>query len=292
MPLTTSELLMHSVVRLTTFSGGVPVSNGTGFYRTAHFADGSTVNLIVTNKHVIAGADSIHFVVHMLAKQGGEPSGELAEVIVPLDGVLFAHPDATVDLCAIAITRTLHDLYNSGRSPFTVQQADETIPTGDEWDAFDGIEEVLMLGCPSGLYDQVNNLPICRQGITATPLTKNYNGRREFVIDMACFPGSSGSPIFVYNRDGYLNRSQNTYMMGESRLKLVGILYAGPNINNRGEIVMAVPTVNIQTMMHLGYAIKADRLFDIDDLIGAAIGSAPRRLQGNAIPPPPPDAAV
>lgn len=282
MPLTTSELLMYSIVRLTTFRDGIPVSNGTGFYRATYFENDNIINTIITNKHVVAGADSIQFVLHLRESVDGGPSGRLKNITVPLADTLFEHPDATVDLCAIAITANLAGIFEDGEIPFIVSQSDDTIPTGAGWNNFDGIEEILMIGCPSGLYDATNNLPLCRGGITATPLSKDYNGRREFVIDMACFPGSSGSPIFVHNRDGYLNRAQNTFMMGKSRLNLVGILYAGPNVNNRGEIVMAQPSVNVQTMMHLGYAIKADRLFEIDDVMASIVGLPLKRLQGNA----------
>lgn len=282
MNLSTSEILMYSIVRLTTFRGGLPISNGTGFYRTTYFGDDKMISTIITNKHVVAGADSIQFVLHLRETADGGPSGRLKSVTVPLAEVLFEHPDPTVDLCAIAITANLTGVMDAGEIPFTVSQSDDTIPTGAGWNNFDGVEEVLMIGCPSGLYDATNNLPLCRRGITATPLSKDYNGKREFVIDMACFPGSSGSPIFVFNRDGYLNRAKNAFMMGQSRLNLVGILYAGPNVNNRGEIVMATPGVNVQTMMHLGYAIKADRLFEIDEVMAGVVGMPLKRLQGNA----------
>jgi len=46
---------------------------------------------------------------------------------------------------------------------------------------------------------QKNNLPIVRKGITATtPYFLNYNGKREFLVDIAAFARfHSGSPIFV-----------------------------------------------------------------------------------------------
>ena len=58
-----------------------------------------------------------------------------------------------------------------------------------------------MIGYPIGLIDEYNNKPIVRKGITATTYNIDYNGKKEFLIDIACFPGSSGSPIFI-RRDG------------------------------------------------------------------------------------------
>ena len=41
-------------------------------------------------------------------------------------------------------------------------------------------------------------MPILRRGTTATPIALNFEGRPEFLIDAAVYPGSSGSPVFVY----------------------------------------------------------------------------------------------
>src|SRR5690606_28078780 len=126
----------------------------------------------------------------------------------------------------------------------------------------------VMIGCPNGLSDETNNLPISRRGITATSLTKDYNGKPEFMVDMACFPGSSGSPIFLYDKNGYWDRKKNSYNLGAPRLKLVGILYAGPLIANDGRIVLShMPRVEISSMMHLGNAIKASELRVLDQLV-------------------------
>ena len=62
------------------------------------------------------------------------------------------------------------------------------------------VEEIMMIGYPNGLWDAKNNLPIVRRGITGTPAFVDYNDKPEFVIDAACFPGSSGSPVFIVNQ--------------------------------------------------------------------------------------------
>ncbi|MFR3321383.1 MAG: hypothetical protein ACLTSZ_09905 [Lachnospiraceae bacterium] len=68
---------------------------------------------------------------------------------------------------------------------------------------FAAIEDITFIGYPSGLYDSVNKLPIIRQGITATPIWNQFNGENVFLIDAGVFPGSSGSPVFIYNHGSY-----------------------------------------------------------------------------------------
>ena len=125
-----------------------------------------------------------------------------------------------------------------------------------------------MVGCPNGLYDGHNKMPLVRQGVTATSLYRDFDGRPEFMVDMACFPGSSGSPIFVHNTIGYFDRYSREVQVGKERIFFVGILYAGPQIDNRGVITMGVKErFSVQTMMHLGQAIRSNELSKLDDLV-------------------------
>jgi hypothetical protein len=62
--------------------------------------------------------------------------------------------------------------------------------------------EVLFVGYPNDVYDQVNNLPVIRAGKIASMPKVDFNGKPEFLIDAHVWPGSSGSPVFarVYDR--------------------------------------------------------------------------------------------
>lgn len=89
---------------------------------------------------------------------------------------------------------------------------------------------------------------------------------------MACFPGSSGSPIYVFNEGGYRDKKGNMYL-GQSRLIFLGILFAGPQYDATGNVVVTVvPTAtNVQShtpiMTNLGYYIKAKELKEFQDYI-------------------------
>lgn len=84
-------------------------------------------------------------------------------------------------------------------------------------------------------------------------------------MDIAGLPGSSGSPVFIFNQNSYADRYGNI-RVGEDRLKLIGVQVAIPIMNATGTIdVMETPTqqkfisrTNIPT--DLAYYIKAEEL--------------------------------
>jgi hypothetical protein len=132
------------------------------------------------------------------------------------------------------------------------------------------VEEVLMVGYPNGLWDAKNNFPLMRRGITASHPAVDYdvNGGATTVIDMACFPGSSGSPVFIYDNGSYVDKKGNVNL-GASRTILLGVRYSCPTIQADGSIVIKdIPTVNtpvpqLNLMMNLGYIIKAGELKEL-----------------------------
>jgi hypothetical protein len=134
------------------------------------------------------------------------------------------------------------------------------------------VEEVIMIGYPDGLWDDINNKPIIRRGITATHPFRDYKGLKEFMVDMACFPGSSGSPVFILS-EGVFGNKHGAVFEG-FRLKLLGILRAGPTIKLEGSasldsdfsntsFIRKIP-VKVESMMHLGLVIKAERIKELE----------------------------
>ena len=51
-----------------------------------------------------------------------------------------------------------------------------------------GLEAIVMVGYPNGLWDKTNNLPIFRKGVLASDYKYDWNGKKEFLIDALCFP--------------------------------------------------------------------------------------------------------
>lgn len=268
MPLTPVEQMLYSATRITSYRGGSLLSFGTGFFYVVNLEDGRSTTLLVTNRHVLEKCDRIDLSLP-IRDENKEPSRTFHKWQLELRGNPISHPNTNVDLAVISITH-LHRTTSDGRKefPFYVALHREAIPSEDTWAAFDAIEEVTMVGCPNGLFDEANNLPIIRRGITATHPSKNYQGREEFMVDLACFPGSSGSPVFLYSTGASYDRNSGGYSLGEIRRFLLGILYSGPTINQRGEITLhRQPTISVAAMMHLGIVIKSTQLLAFDSLV-------------------------
>lgn len=272
MSLTIYEQLLHTTARISAFSGGQPLSTGTGFFWRISKGELGTL-VLVTNKHVIKGADRIEIVLHTSASSADElPSGDV--VLVRLNLVAegaFLHPDPAVDLCAVGISPILEQAAAADFSLFLRSVGAPQVPTPEQWEEFDAVEEVTMIGYPQGLFDRHNNRPLVRRGITATALGKLYDGRQEFMVDMACFPGSSGSPVFMYQVNR-MNRN-GSFSLADPRLYFLGILYAGPTISQSGKIIVnQQPSVEVSAMMHLGYVIRATAMLELDQLIRQRLG--------------------
>lgn len=272
-----AEALAYATIRIECQYKGSNSGTGTGFFVAFHMnkETGDHVPVIITNKHVIR--DSMFGkLTFTKADKTGKPIDK--EHIIfsshSFEQLWTLHPDPEVDLCAMPIARILLSERNKG-----IELSINTLPldiiargyTGGVTD-LDAIEDVLMIGYPNGLWDNINNQPIFRRGITATHPLKDYLGKKEFVIDAACFPGSSGSPVFIYNSGGYTTKKGSNIVMG-SRLILLGILYAGPQMTITGDIVVVdIPTVQTpmsvsKTMINLGYVIKAERILELEKLI-------------------------
>ena len=274
--LSISEQLAHSTVRIetSTASGG---GGGTGFfYRFAVSGDGY-VPAIVTNKHVIGGDPSGRFVLTEKDDDGNPIYGKYRRFDFDnFQNRWVPHPDKEVDLCAMPIAPILHQAREQDTDFFYTCLDSSLLPTKEELNDLILIEDIVMVGYPNGIWDEKNNMPVFRKGITATHPNLDWNGRAEFLIDAACFPGSSGSPVFLFNQGGYATKSGGL-VIGPSRVKLLGVLYAGTQHTVSGEIkVVQVPTQNAAVSVssipnNLGIVIKASQLAAFDRIFEKAV---------------------
>lgn len=271
MNLTLSERLTFSTVRIECQLQTGETSTGTGFFFRFLETGGQHVPAIVTNKHVIEGAVYGRFHLN-LADSNGQPLGQHENFTIGnFEAGWIKHPDPDVDLCILPIGEVLHTVQAQGKNIFFVILDKSLIPSAAELAQLTALEEIIMIGYPNGIWDAVNNKPIIRRGITATHPNLPYDGKQEFMIDAACFPGSSGSPVFLFNVGGYASR-EGSMIIG-TRVKLLGVLYAGPQHTATGEIGI----VNISTQQrpvaisripnNLGIIIKSQRLFDFEEIL-------------------------
>lgn len=277
MSLSPSEQLAHSTVRIETNHVDGSTRTGTGFFFSFRGKESDqTIPAIVTNKHVIDGAPNGKIHLTLRNEENGPRLGEhIAVAIDQFSQGWVPHPDENVDLCVLPINPLLARFDSMGCRFFFVSLDESLLPTQEELDDLTALEDILMIGYPNGIWDSTNNMPILRRGVTATHPKMDYDGRREFVVDAACFPGSSGSPIFLFNTGTWSTR-QGT-IVGGSRIKLLGLLYAGPQHTASGEVrIVNVPTqqraVAFSTIPNnLGFVIKSNRLHEMRDALLAHI---------------------
>ncbi|WP_418298464.1 S1 family peptidase [Microbulbifer sp. SA54] len=261
---------MKSVVRIEATLNNGQVATGTGFaYSFARREDGMHVPAIVTNKHVIDGAVSVSLPISVADANGNE-TGNFEVITYPIKNNVIYHPDPETDLCAL-LAAPIHQYFKNKKSQPALVHLDKNIAATDtNFSELLPLEEVTMIGYPNGIWDSTNNGSIARRGIIATVPENDYLGKKQFVVDMACFPGSSGSPVYLANFGSYADRNGNLNM--GTRIKLLGVLYAGPQHTASGEIVLTpVPTQNKPmsfTSMpnNLGYVIKATELAALESI--------------------------
>lgn len=187
------------------------------------------------------------------------------------------HPDPEVDLCAFLVGYIAAKVKaEQNKEIFYLAFEDSITPSREQLDELSAVEEVLMVGYPTGVWDAKNNFPIIRRGITASHPAVNFEGKNCFLIDAACFPGSSGSPVLIFNDGGYSSPG-GIFTVG-SRILLLGTLSSGFYMTAAGEIVVEEipvsqkPITITRLMIHLGHVIKSGELI--------ALGNEVRRVFG------------
>lgn len=270
--LTVTEKLLHTTVRIQCRNAKGELSSGTGFYFSFR-RDNAIFPCIVTNKHVVDGQVSGSFNMTMVASNGGPDYGK-HELVDASDfaQAWIGHPDPNVDLAICPIGMLINNLAAMGKRPFMASIEKSVIPDATALEGLDAVEDIMMVGYPNGLWDSKNNTPIMRRGITATHPFHDYNGKPEFMIDAACFPGSSGSPVFIVNQ-GWVREKGRGLIGGADRLLFLGVLHSGPIFTATGKIeIRTVPTSAqpvpvVDTMMNLGICVKSAKVLDFEAVL-------------------------
>lgn len=271
-----SDLLNYCTVRLECTKADGSTGCGTGFfYKFNVQSDDSCCYVIITNKHVVEGAKTAK--IHLTHQNSsGEPdNGRYTSITFndefsDFEDRWVMHPDDSVDLCAMGTT-DIHYKFRVkyGHNAMIHALGKEHILSDTELSKLSSIEDIVMVGYPNGLWDKKNNRPIFRRGITATHPYFDYDGKKEFLVDIACYPGSSGSPILVVNEGMYYDKSSSSVNIG-SRLFLLGVNYSVFIQEQNWNIQQInIPTasflMNKTTIpINLACVIKAERVLELE----------------------------
>jgi hypothetical protein len=271
MSLSPAEQLAHSTVRIECELIDGSAGTGTGFFYSLNKSGDQYVPVIVTNKHVVENAIKGKFLLTSRDANGMPQVGSFKSFELDnFQSRWVPHPNPSIDLCVMPIAPLLIEAEQRNETFFFATLDKSLIPEQTDVDDMVGLESVTMIGYPNGLWDEVNNLPIFRKGVLATDYKRDWNGRKEFLIDAACFPGSSGSPVMLFEIGSFQTKKGN--FMGASRIKLLGVLYAGPQHTVTGEIkVVQVPTQQKAISLagipnNLGIIIKSELLLDFEGM--------------------------
>ena len=135
------------------------------------------------------------------------------------------------------------------------------IPTVEQAASLDALESVTFIGYPNGIWDSKNLLPVARRGMTASPISVDFENTPRFLIDASVFGGSSGSPVFLMNQGMYTDKTGGTVI--GSRLLFVGTIAAVFFRTQLNQIVsVPIPTqvqpmAQQREMIDLGIVFKA-----------------------------------
>ena len=252
-----SEKLMYSTTRIILNYKDGTMGTGTGFFFNFDFGDDKVMPLLVTNKHVINNAD----VGTLTFTKRGSIGEKIILTVDDFENQFIKHPDSFVDLAIMPIKDILAD-----NDVFVTMIEENLIPSDENIKNIFVAEDIIMIGYPNSIADEANNFPIFRKGITATSPQFDYENRRTFLVDIACFPGSSGSPVFIYNEGIYTNHNGDAFI--GDRLIFLGILFSGFVKTYEGDVsVVEIPTVKrvisqTTTTIHLGIVAKSSCLMD------------------------------
>lgn len=234
---------------------------------TFHNRDEKTYLFLVTNKHVVAQATSGRFFFTL--SDGTQPLiGQRFDVQVDnFEKQWYGNSNPEIDIAIMPLVPILQEIENAGKHVFYKSISHNLIPTQDNLKILDAMEEVLFIGYPSGIFDKKNLLPITRRGTTATPIQIDYEGKPIFLVDASVFPGSSGSPVYIYNSGTYSDKKGNTFI-GGARFFFLGVIAQVVFREEYGKIEFAsipvtkVPIVKTQQMIDLGVVYKSSTVLN------------------------------
>jgi len=255
---------MFSTVRIMTENHVGEKFSATGFIFGYPIDEKKAIPFMVTNKHVIKNMKkgTLHFINE---KDGNPVLGEGCNLpITDFENQWYANSNKDIDIAVFPFGRIIKHIEKENIHIYYKMVSGRIIPKIDDLEDCDAVEDVLFIGYPKGVYDEKNYTPIIRKGITATPVYLDYNGKKQFLIDASIFPGSSGSPVFLY--DNNIHWTKKDGKPSDSRTLFLGIVSEAYLYEEENEVKrITIPAQEIlksshKQMLGLGIVFKSETI--------------------------------
>lgn len=255
------ENILFTTVRIEATLPNNSISTGTGFIFN-YVKNDKQYLFVVTNKHIIK--DTIEGKLTFNQSDGEKPIfGKVFTIGYPnFEKQWIGHPQQDIDVAIMPFAPVLNELSNRGVQIFFKSITPDIIPSDKLLrEEIDAVEDIVFVGYPSDIYDRRNLLPVVRRGITATPISVDFEGKPTFLIDASIFPGSSGSPVFLCNIGSYSPKGKG--LVVGSRVFFLGVVasvFIRKDLNTIELIDIPtgkIPVVATTQMVDLGIVYKS-----------------------------------
>ena len=260
----TKEQLMYCTVLINASSGNKS-EQGTGF-----IVENNKGNyFIVTNCHIVNNFDSANFIFCLKNKDTISADSDQNIKVDDLQERIIKPTDDT-DACLIFLDDKIGEKSSQGIPLYFQCVPSECFADESKNDiSLSPIEDVVMVGYPEGIFDAYNNKPVFRKGITATDIHLDFNNKKEFLIDIAAFNGSSGSPVFLERKNMSIDQNSNKIVINNQYF-LIGILkngFAEENKKCEYEFTEVYNESKVELvfdyMLNLGVVIKSKEILNL-----------------------------
>lgn len=277
-PTSITEQMLYCTAPITYIQNNNKVSSATSFFFRYETTTNKVIDLLICNRHFLERVDDI-----------AKLNFSLTTINVEIEITTHCHDDTNISSRHI-VTWHLHpteDLAfcfwnpirdaiqkSSGKNLYNFHLNEGIIPTQTQLNNLNPLEDVVMIGYPSGLYDVVNNFPLFRKGSTSSHPAIDFNGKKQGLVDMACIPGSSGSPIFIYN-EGPIPLKNGGIALG-NRVLFLGIENMSPQIispvfdisfSNGQQVIQQSINQIVKNYINLGFYIKSSQMSSFRTII-------------------------
>jgi len=255
------ENILFTTVRIEASLPNDSTSAGTGFVFN-YVKNDKQYLFVVTNKHVIK--NSIKGKLAFNQSDGEKPIlGKVFTIDYSnFESQWIGHSQDDIDVAIMPFAPVLNELSNRGVQIFFRSVTQDLIPSDKLLrEDIDAVEDIIFVGYPNDIYDRRNLLPVVRKGITATPISIDFEEKPTFLIGASIFPGSSGSPVFLCNVGSYSPKGKG--LVVGSRIFFLGIVasvFIRKDLNTIKLIDIPtgkIPVVDTTQMVDLGIVYKS-----------------------------------